>query len=72
MKKPNKILIIVLIIFVFAIGIYGCFYLVQYTNGNTPAQIEAQQRMKEAGEKSIKAIQEQGQWYKEKLKEYDN
>lgn len=64
MKRQNRILTVIFVIIICAIGLYGCYYLIQYANGNTPAQIEAQQRMKESGKEMQKTMQEQGNWYK--------
>lgn len=56
---------------ILCIGIcWGVSYLVSYSNGNTRAQIEAQQEMSKLSEEAKKTMNENSQWYQDELDKY--
>lgn len=67
----KRIIIIALLISLLGLLLYSCYHLYQYSNGNTDAQIKAQERMKDVGEEMKDAMEEQGRWYKDRIESYN-
>ena len=51
---------------------FGLYKLFQFVNGNTEAQILAQQQMAKQSEKAARAMISNSQWYKEQLDKFKN
>lgn len=51
---------------------FGLYKLFQFVNGNTEAQILAQQQMAKQSEEATRAMISNGQWYKEQLDKFKN
>lgn len=70
MLKKRKILIVIIVTFFVAIFAYGCFYLVQYSNGNTSSQKAAYERQQKAQQEADNAVNESQQWFNNRDNEF--
>ena len=70
-KIKKSTLIGILFAAIVCIGVcWGMSYFIDHINGNTKAQIEAQNEMQKYSEEAENTMNENSQWYQDQLEKY--